>query len=169
MIINGRRFFEMAAHYQQQVEAIVYAEHDRSVGFLGVTLTKQAKAILQQLNNYSARHRTGDKYVRTIFDCALIFYIDKFGTAELSNAIEKIFIWSYSLRIKQKLVQLATMDNYVMSNNLFRKIKDSTLPSDVLSIPLSTLTDADNKNNTRKGNFDKDPLVILFKEMSYYE
>lgn len=169
MVINGRRFFEMAAHYQQQVQAIVYAEYGDTLNFLGTTLTEQAKTILQKLNSYPSRHRTGDKYVRTMFDCALIFYMDKFGTAELSKAIEKIFIWAYRLRIKQQVVQLASMDNHVMSDNLFREIKDATLPSDVLSIPRSTLTATDNKNNIRKDNAAKDPLVMLFKEMNYYE
>lgn len=169
MIINGRRFFEMAAHYQKQVQAIVSAEHGESTSFLGTTLTAQAQSILQHLNSYSDRHRTGDKYVRAIFDCGLIFYMDKFGTAELSSAIEKIFIWAYRLRIKQQAVQLATMDNHVLNHNLFRIIKDATLPSDVLSIQLHSLTDADNKNNTRKANAAKDPLVKLFKEMNYYE
>jgi Protein of unknown function DUF262 len=169
MIINGRRFFEMAAHYQDQVNAIVRAEHVESVIFLGAELTKQAQNILHELNSYSARHRTGDKYVRAIFDCALILYMDKFGTAELSSAIEKIFIWAYSLRIKMQVVQLATMDNHVLDNNLFRIIKDATLPSDVLTISLGTLTKADNKNNSRKNNASKDPLVKLFKGMNYYE
>ena len=169
MIINGRRFFEMAAHYQYQVHTIVSAEHGESPSFLGATLTPQVKEILQQLNSYSARHRTGDKYVRVIFDCGLIFYMDKFGTAELSSAIEKIFIWAYRLRIKQQVVQLATMDNHVLADNLFRVIKNATSPSDLLAMPLGTLTDSENKNNTRKGNAAKDPLVTLFKRMNYYE
>jgi len=169
MIINGRRFFEMSAHYQNQVKAIVNAEHGESDTFLGIKLTEKAQEILYVLNNYSNRHRTGDKYVRAIFDCGLIFYMDKFGTAELCSAIEKVFVWAYRLRIKQQVVQLATMDNHVMNHNLFRVIKDAILPSDVLSIPLQSLTDADNKNNTRKGNAAKDPLVKLFKVMNYYE
>lgn len=169
MIINGRRFFEMAAHYQKQVQAIVSAEHGDSTSFLGTTLTVQAQSILQQLNSYADRHRIGDKYVRAIFDCGLIFYMDKFGTVELSSAIEKIFIWAYRLRIKQQVVQLATMDNHVLDHNLFRIIKDATLPSDVLSIHLPSLTDTDNKNNIRKANATKDPLVKLFKGMNYYE
>jgi len=169
MIINGRRFFEMAAHYQLLVKAIVNAEHDSSNNFLGASLAKQAQTILQMLNDYPSRHRVGDKYVRSMFDCALIFYMDKFGVEELSRAIEKIFIWAYSLRIKQQVVQLATMDNHVLKHNLFRIIKDATLPSDVLTIPLRSLSDADNKNNARKGKAVKDPLVKLFKGMNYYE
>ena len=49
-----------------------------------------------------------------MFDCALIFYIDKFGSQGLSLAIEKCFIWAYRCRIRQQVVQLATMDNYVL-------------------------------------------------------
>lgn len=170
MIINGRRFFEMVNHYQQQIKSISNAESSKSSQFMDVELSEQAKDIFSVLHTYPNRHRTGDKYVRAIFDCGLIFYIDKFGTTELSNAIEKIFIWSYQLRIKQQVVQLATMDNHVLNHNLFRLIKDAILPSDVLAISLPTLTDADNKNNNRpKKNAAKDPLVKLFKRMNYYE
>jgi len=170
MIINGRRFFEMAAHYQQQVKGTVNAEHGTTSHFMGVTLTDQASLILQQLNSYSERHRTGDKYVRVAFDCALIFYMDKFGNTELSRAVEKLFIWAYTMRIKQQVVQLATMDNYVLSRNIFRLIKDATVPSNVLTLSLDSLTDSDNKNNNAsKRSANKDPLVKLFKGMNYYE
>ncbi len=169
MIINGRRFFEMAEHYQKQVKLIVESEHRDFEVMYGHKLTTNAQNILITLNSYPARYRTGDQYVRSIFDCALIFYIDKFGGDSLSSAIEKIFIWAYSLRIKQQVVQLATMDNHVLGFNLFRLIKDATQPSDVLTIGLNTLTAAENLNNRRKGNADSDPLVKLFKEMKYYE
>jgi len=52
-----------------------------------------AGKIIETINSYSARARTGDEYVRLMFDCLLIYYIDKFGHAEISRAIEKIFIW----------------------------------------------------------------------------
>lgn len=169
MIINGRRFFEMVDYYQLQVKEVVSAEHDGSNQFLGATLSEQAQQILKVLNSYPARHRTGDKYIRVMFDCALVFYWDKFGSEELSRAVEKLFIWAYSLRIRQQVVQLATMDNYALEKNLFRRIKDSTLPSEVLNLSLSTLTDAENKNNRRKKDAAKDPLVRLFKEINYYE
>jgi hypothetical protein len=169
MIINGRRFFEMTAYYQKQVKAVVSAEHGSSNQFLGTELSEQAQQIFKILNGYSAKHRTGDKYIRVMFDCALVFYWDKFGSAELSKAVEKLFIWAYSLRIKQQVVQLATMDNYVLEKNLFRRVKDATSPSEVLNLPLATLSDAENKNNQRKNNAAKDPLVKLFKAMSYYE
>ncbi len=170
MIINGRRFFEMAAYYQKQVNIVVNAEHCSSSQFMGTTLSEQAKEILNVLNTYSARHRTGDKYIRVMFDCALVFYWDKFGSSELSRAIEKLFVWAYSLRIKQQVVQLATMDNYVLEKNLFRQIKEATSPTEALDMSLTSLSDAVNKNNGRdKSVAAKDPLVKLLKEMNYYE
>ena len=173
MIINGRRFFEMAAHYQSQVNFIVRAEKTSSTPFINHSLNKHALAILKLLNSdvdYPKRSRTGDKYIRSMFDCALIFYIDKFGYNSLSDAIEKLFVWAYSLRIKHQVLQLATMDNYVLSMNVFRLIKDAIKPLDALNMTLNTLTITDNKNNgLDKDNANKDPLVKLFKEMNYYE
>ena len=174
MVINGRRFFEMAEHYQQKVSSIVSSEHDQDeqhahVLIEGEQLSEDATYIIRELNGYKKRTRIGDRYVRSIFDCAVVFYMDKFGADQLSTAIEKLFIWAYICRIKQQVVQVATVDNYVQDNNIFRTIKEATLPSDVLSIPLSTVKAAENKNNSRSGSPDNDPLVMLFKRMKYYE
>ncbi|CAI1209670.1 DUF262 domain-containing protein [Serratia fonticola] len=174
MVINGRRFFEMAEHYQQQVSAIISCEHATShtqqpLVIQGVVLSEMATQILRTLNSYRNRYRTGDQYIRTMFDCALIFYIDKFGGQSLSAAIEKSFIWAYRCRIRQQVVQLATMDKYVLENNLFQVIKKARVPGDVLSMPLLTVRASENYNNRRKGNYEQDELVRLFKEMNYYE
>jgi len=173
MVINGRRFFEMAVHYEKKVKSIVNSEHDldktlEHVPIDGVELNDSATGIIRTLNDYDRRTRIGDRYVRSVFDCAVVFYMDKFGTAHLSTAIEKLFIWAYRCRIKQQVVQVATVDNYVLANNIFLTIKDATLPSDVLSYALKTMKASDNKNN-RRGNAENDPLVKLFKEMKYYE
>lgn len=174
MVINGRRFFEMAEHYQQQIAAVRYTS-DKRIGTAGAVislggqvLSDGAAQVIQTLATYKAATRTGDQYVRSMFDCALIYYMDKFGSRELSAAIEKLFIWAYTCRIWQKNVQLATMDNYVLENNLFRVMRNATRPAEVLTWPLSVLKSQDNKNNTMETAND-DPLVQLFKEMKYYE
>jgi hypothetical protein len=169
MLINGRRFFEMATHYDVQIKQVVKAEHSDAQTFSGHPLTAQAHKILEKLNDYDNKKRTGDKYVRSIFDCMLVYYIDKFGYVEISRAIEKIFIWAYSLRITYQVVQLASMDNHVIDNNWFIRLKESIQPADFLNLPLATLSDNENNNNKRSGNAANDDLVILFKEMNYYE
>jgi len=167
MVINGRRFFEMAAHYQQLITHIVDSErHDmksRYLTVLDIKLDESATLIIKTLNDYSAMTRTGDKYVRTLFDCALIFYIDKFGTKGLSAAIEKLFIWAYTCRLRMQVVQMATMDNYALNNNVFELIKQATQPNDLLKWPLSTIKDSEVKGTKI------DEIKELFRGLKYYE
>ena len=161
IIINGRRFFELISHYQGKVARISaesWSGHEL-VGSEG--LDGYAKTIMKTLNSYPARTRTGDCYVRAMFDCLLIYYIDKFGHADISRAIEKIFIWAYSLRLKMQVVQLASMDNHVLENNLFRLIKDATHPADFINCSLPVLS---GQKSTRTGEIE-----ALFKAMKYYE
>jgi len=158
-VINGRRFFEMAAHYQIKVkrikeELVRITENDDLEGY--------AKEIIDAIDSYSGRKRQGDKYVRDLFDCLLIYYIDKFGDEKLSRAIEKVFIWAYSLRLSMQVVQLASADNYVIqAPNLFKLVKDATKPDDFLTCSLPVLNDI---KSTRT-----DKIVSLFKAMKYYE
>ncbi len=161
IIINGRRFFELISHYQSKV-ARISAESWNGHELVGAAgLDGFAQDIMETINSYPARTRTGDCYVRAMFDCLLIYYIDKFGHAELSRAIEKIFIWAYSLRLQMQVVQLASMDNYVLANNLFRLIKESTRPADFINHPLKSLTGS---SSTKTG-----AIEALFKAMKYYE
>lgn len=161
IIINGRRFFELISHYQSKV-ARISAESWNGHELVGAEgLDGFAQDIMETINSYPARTRTGDCYVRAMFDCLLIYYIDKFGHAELSRAIEKIFIWAYSLRLQMQVVQLASMDNYVLANNLFRLIKDATRPADFINHPLKSLTGT---SSTKTG-----AIEALFKAMKYYE
>jgi len=164
IIINGRRFFELISHYQSKV-ARISAESWNGHELVGAEgLDGFAQDIMETINNYPARTRTGDCYVRAMFDCLLIYYIDKFGHAELSRAIEKIFIWAYSLRLQMQVVQLASMDNHVLKKNLFRLIKESTRPADFINCSLPVLND----NNCFKSEKTA-VLRELFRDMKYYE
>jgi hypothetical protein len=165
MVINGRRFFEMISYYQKLIRQVIDDEHHGSdsqqVKLKGAVLDKQASRIIYTLNTYSSRHRTGDQYIRNLFDCALIFYIDKFGMQDISAAIEKLFVWAFRCRLQMQVVQLATMDNYARENNVFKLIKNAIHPEDVLGLPLDTVKQV-------KGT-KLEAIVGLFKEMKYHE
>lgn len=163
-VINGRRFFEMAQHYQQQVELVTKGKKGEGAYLGGIELSELAGKILGVLNTYGARTRTGDKYVRSMFDCLLLYYIDRFGYKEISRAIEKAFIWSYRLRLMQHAVQFVSIDKYVQGDNAFRRIRSANMPEEFLAMRIEGITGADIKNNEDKG---KD-LVSLFREMHYY-
>ncbi|HCN44647.1 MAG TPA: hypothetical protein DIT18_02450 [Pseudomonas sp.] len=153
-IINGRRFFEMAVHYQRQVSALRQLKDLQS----STTLEPRAQAILTTLGSYHGRGRTGDRYVRGLFDCLLIYYIDTFGLEDISRAIEKAFVWAYRLRLERHAVHLATVDNHARESNLFRVIQRASRPREFLAHPLPTATSVRNEPE----------LLVLFKEMKFH-
>ncbi|PRY98292.1 uncharacterized protein DUF262 [Marinilabilia salmonicolor] len=146
-IINGKRFFEFITHYKKMIS-------ETTNGFID-------NNIIKTLNNYPGKFRKGDRYVRALFDCCLIFYIDKFGFTEMERAIEKIFIWTYKLRVEHYSIQLATIDNHALNEpSLFKIIKEATHPKEVFSTYVT-------------GPYRKIPnpkttdIVNLFNEMGY--
>ena len=149
----------MTAHYQEKVAR--FNDRSTSFSFGSEKLDGYAVRIRATINSYSGHTRTGDRYVRAIFDCLLIYYIDKFGLVEISRAIEKIFVWACSLRLKMQAVQLASIDNHVLENNLFKLIKESTRPSDFIDFSLPVLV----KIKASKA----EEIEKLFKEMRYCE
>ena len=159
-IVNGRRFFELAAHYQEKITQI-NQQSWKNQDFTGTKgLDGFVPQIMETINSYPARTRAGDVYVRSMFNCLLIYYIDKFGDAEVFRAIEKIFIWAYSLRLQMHTLQLASMDNYVLDNNLFSLIKDATRPADFINFSLPAVGAIKSKKT--------DEIEALFKKMGYY-
>ncbi|MCK9799474.1 DUF262 domain-containing protein [Pseudomonas sp. MAFF 302030] len=159
VIVNGRRFFEMTAHYQEKVEWVRRLKNRPQAPQGDAILDPTARNILTVLDTYPGRNRTGDGYVRALFDCVLIYYIDKFGQVELSRAVEKTFIWAYSLRLQMYAVQLATVDNYVLNHNLFRLIQAATRPEDFLLHPLPLVKGIQSSQT--------EPLTALFQEMRF--
>lgn len=156
IIINGRRFFEMIGHYQKSI-------NDMQM-YIDQKLTEdRARKIFETINSYEGRNRTGDRFVRSLFDSLLITYIDKFGMTELSRAIEKIFIWAWRLRLEMQVLQLATMDNYVLENNMFLLIKEATVPEDFLVVEFPIMIDEKVKATKVK------PIKDLFRELRYSE
>lgn len=169
IIINGQRFFEMISHYHQEVvkfHHLFNPGRDDAPGTTRLLICAPsgfASDILKALDTYESKNRRGDLYVRSMFDCLLIAYLDKFGETELSSAVEKTFIWAYSLRLKMTAVQLASMDNYVLENNMFVLIKEATQPADFFAVELPVLQEG-NVKASKMGQITK-----IYKEMRYCE
>lgn len=156
IIINGRRFFEFVIYYQRF--NFLFDNQKLNESF---DLTKTTKENLKAMDEYEGRYRTGDKYVRSIFSCLLMYYYDKFGAASLSQAIDKIFVWSYTLRLSYQRLELSSVDNYVLEVNLFESIRKSMRPKDFLYAPLQTL-DLSNIKSTKT-----EMIHAQFEKMGY--
>lgn len=160
-IINGRRFFEMISHYLSKVGSLARDSRRFAPGSRDAALEERADEILGTINDYPGMHRDGDRYVREIFDCLLIYYYDKFGSAELSRAIEKIFVWAYGVRIRMQVVQWVTVDNHVVETGLFQRLKESTEPQDFLQLTVAPSGPLRSKKT--------EVIYDLFKKMGYHE
>ncbi len=144
-IINGKRFFEMVCYYQERLKYLQ---------------TLKENKIIELLDIYDSRSRTGDIYVRNLFDCALLFYIDKFGEIEIEKAIEKLFIWAYTLRLRQHSVQIASLDNYVIiETKLFNILRESNDHKEIINLQLEIVKEV------KATNVDK--LKEKFKRLGY--
>ena len=107
--------------------------------------------------------RTGDKYIRMLFNCCLLYYVDKFGDSSLSEAIPVIFIWAYKPRLTYQSLQLASVDNYVVTEyNLFKKIRSAIYIDEILNIRLPLINDEHKSPKTNA-------LRNIFIDMKYYE
>ena len=160
VIINGKRFFEMIIHYNNLKK---YVENSENKG-----IKKDIECnILDTLDKYEGHNRIGDKYVLDLFNCALIYYIDKFGKIDLDKAVKKLFIWAYTLRLRQYSVKLASVDNYAIGKHeyakesLFQKLYYAINHNEILNLNLESIKEI---NATRV-----DKLLDLFKELKYYE
>tara|TARA_R110001599_G_scaffold242579_1_gene442208 strand:- start:13127 stop:14482 length:1356 start_codon:yes stop_codon:yes gene_type:complete len=156
IIINGRRFFEFVNYYKGIIDQL---DHQN---FSELPLDDKSKEVIVCIQTYGSRHRRGDQYTRALFDCALIFYIDKFEYENISRAVEKIFIWAYTLRLKYKNLGFASVDNYVVDeSNLFKIISQAITPAPLINLPLKNI-------ELVKGSKIKE-VVAQFKALKYYE
>lgn len=150
VVINGKRFFEMIIYYKNIISNTDKLNKEKYPNF---------KAITEILETYEGRTRTGDGYVRTLFDCALIYYIDKFGIEDIELVIDKIFVWAYSLRLNLQAVQIASMDNHALENNIFKRIRESLEPKIIMNYNVQPIE----KNDSTK----TEKIYEHFKQLKY--
>lgn len=154
VMINGKRFFEFVNHYWSAKEEM----------YTCLKKDEKAKEIMKVLDEYPQRMRTGDKYIRNLFDCSLLFYWDKFGNVEIGRVAEKLFVWAYKRRLLQHSVQLASIDNYALEYpNVFNVIHQSLLPKEVLNLPISVI------NESQVVRKELGAIVGLIEKLNYYE
>lgn len=154
IIINGKRFFEFVNHYWDVKEEMYNC----------LKQDDKARDIIALLDNYPQRFRIGDKYIRNLFDCALLFYWDKFGNKEIGRVAEKIFVWAYKRRLVQHSVQLASIDNYALEYpKVFNVIHHALQPAEVLNLPIIAISENQIVRKELSG------IIELNKKLGYYE
>ena len=102
-VIAGRGFFEMVTFMLGELTQL------RKDGFeeAGWDRFASTDADLHELPS-RARYR----YVSELYLAALLYYTNKFGDADASEARHRLFAWAYSLRTRLQRVQMASVNNH---------------------------------------------------------
>lgn len=128
VMLDGQRFFEYVEHYTEMCRLVA------------LDLPQLDTNLYEVLNTYEGRRRDGDVYTRTLFDCVVFCYFDKFGHQGLQAFLPKALAWAYAMRLTQTSVRLATMDNKALSErNLFGVIRTALRPQEVLMHPVEPI------------------------------
>jgi hypothetical protein len=134
VLVNGTRFFDYIEHYAKLYQKLFIERHEELKKFLDV------------LDSYSERHRTGDKHVKKLFFCTVMYYYDKFGEHGFDSAVSVCFQWSYRLRLEKSRVQVESINNHAIEPlGLLRCISHAIHPNEVLNFSISPIKKADDK------------------------
>ena len=159
IIINGKRFFEMIYQYSKlkkdlpnlikkwnsEIYNILYADH--------------------KYNNkdYAGYYRVGDNYTKILFECACMYFLDKFGEdKELEKVFEKIFLWAFYIRLTSKRIPFSSIDNYAKEyDSFFKYIKEALQISDILKVRLKSVSKSEVQG--------VDAIVEYFEDKGLYK
>lgn len=149
IVINGKRFFEMVIYYNNLI---------KDINALKESFKKDTVEydILNTLDTYRGHNRSGDRYVRNMFNCTLVYYIDKFGKIDLDRTIKKLFIWAYNLRFKLYSVKLVSVDNYAIgrheyaNESIFRKIYYAVNHNEILHLNINSIKKEEMKRKIKE-------------------
>ncbi len=129
-VISGEHFFKYVFHYDKlltEVKNMVKEYHKES----------------EEIPDY----RTGDIYIKRLYECALLLFMDRFGIENMETSyMEMLYKWSYSLRLVMYAVRRESINSYANGNNsniyngaLFSKISEMNKPEDIMKIELKKI------------------------------
>lgn len=101
-IISGKRFFYYVLHYEKLLQQI-----REKMSFFESKNKKNNEYSLFPSSGY------GDRYIKELYECILLFFADKFSIASLNdNIMRQIYVYCYSLRFAMEIIQQKTINNY---------------------------------------------------------
>lgn len=137
-LIAGRRFFNYTLHYGKLLEKI------------------QKQIIRFHKQDEIPGKRSGDIYIKQLYECSLLFFVDRFGIESLSQSVmQLLYTWSYSLRLAMHAVYPQTINKYAIGHHerlnygidMFSAISEMTDPEE---LKLLAINRPDIENNNKE-------------------
>ena len=135
-LINGEQFFDYVQYYSELYEKLFKEGSGLVDKVKKINGEDLGKGVNTFLNNQDYCYRVGDKYLKNLFECTVLFYFDKFGEVYLDEFISKAFLWVYLIRFKHQRIPFKTVEDEACSKSgLLSHIERSLTPSQVLKYP----------------------------------
>jgi hypothetical protein len=138
-LIAGKRFFNYTLYYGSLLEKI----------------QKQINRFHNQ--DEIPSKRSGDIYIKQLYECSLLFFADRFGLESLTQSVmQLLYSWSYSLRLTMHAVYPQTINKYARGQHeranygidMFSAISEMTDPEELKLLVLNQ-PDIDNINKDK--------------------
>lgn len=144
-LIAGKRFFNYTLHYGELLEEVK-----------------------QKINRFHEKEqipikRSGDIYIMQLYECSLLFFVDRFGFDNLSKSVmQQLYSWSYSLRLAMNAVYPQTINKYAKGQHdranygidMFSIISEMTDPEELKLIVLTQPNIDDNNKEKYKAIYE---------------
>lgn len=138
-LMAGKRFFNYALHYEKLLEQV------------------RNRIDKEHIEGQIPNKRSGDVYIKQLYECALLFFADRFGIDSLSKGVmQQLYSWSYSLRLTMNAVYTQTVNKYAQGKHerlnegldLFTAISEMNNAEDIKLIVLEQ-PNIENKNKQK--------------------
>lgn len=140
-VINGETFFLMVEHYYELgLRCGLFRDDPASDE---ADRLDQLKTTLEELDQYRRKPTHG--LVRNLFDCLILYYVDRFEDQDLERAVILIARYALALRVQQKQVRRVMVSRYALGSppsqslpawNLFQELREAMRSQDFLRRPL---------------------------------
>lgn len=141
-VLNGETFFYLVKHYYELgLRCGLFRDDEASES---APIMPELQDTLTRLNEHSgkATHRL----VRNLFDCLMLYYVDRFGNQEVRRASRMIVRFAMIPRVQQIQVRRDMINNYALGTPsgqlptlpLFQDLRQVLRAKDFLRIPMPT-------------------------------
>lgn len=144
-LIAGKRFFDYTLHYGKLLEKIQ-----------------------KQINGFHDKDeipskRSGDIYIKQLYECSLLFFADRFGIESLTKSVmQQLYSWSYSLRLAMNAVYPQTINRYAKGQHeranygidMFSAISEMADPEELKLLVLKQPDIDDNNKEKYKAAYE---------------
>lgn len=149
--ISGNNFFSMVSHYLTLLSYLQKSLAEDCGRF------SKLSAIL---TNNEYLKSVGFKYTKTLFECALLCYYDRFCNLD-EQVVKKLFTWAFMLRVDMEYLGFDSINRYATSTcdkndnfytnhcPMFSIINRARVHTDVSNLTISVIRNPDQAKNAK--------------------